>query len=69
MLNELKIFMFMLRSLKLPLEYCGALRKHIMDKKIGVDEKPWLACVDATTNVISFLKINGSPCSVYFNVI
>jgi hypothetical protein len=55
--------------LKLPLEYCGALRKHIMDKKIGVDEKPWLACVDATTNVISFLKINGSPCSVYFNVI
>jgi hypothetical protein len=40
--------------LKLPLEYYGALRKHIMDKKIGADEKPWLSCVDATTNVISF---------------
>jgi hypothetical protein len=40
MLDELKTFMFMLRSLKLPLEYYGALRKHIMDKKIGADEKP-----------------------------
>jgi hypothetical protein len=36
MLNELKIFMFMLRSLKLPLEYYGGLRKHIMEKKLGL---------------------------------
>jgi len=34
MLNELKTFMFMLRSLKLPLEYYGAFKKHIMDKKL-----------------------------------
>jgi hypothetical protein len=38
--------------LKLSLKYYGALRKHIMDKQIKVDEKPWLTCVDATTNVI-----------------
>ncbi len=52
MLNELKTFMFMLKNLKLSLKYYGALRKHIMDKQIKVDEKPWLTCVDATTNVI-----------------
>ncbi len=63
-----KIFMFMLRSLKLSLKYYGAFKKHIMDKKIKANEKPWLTCVDATTNVINFLKINGSPCLFYFNV-
>jgi hypothetical protein len=36
MLNELKTFMLMLRSLKLSLKYYGALRKHIMDKKLGL---------------------------------
>jgi hypothetical protein len=40
MLNELKTFMFMLKNLKLSLKYYGALRKHIMDKQIKVDEKP-----------------------------
>ncbi len=36
MLEKLKTFMARLRSLKVPSNYCGALGKHIMDRKLGL---------------------------------
>jgi hypothetical protein len=42
----------MLKKFKLSLEYYVHLKTHY-GQKIGVDEKPWLAYVDATTNVIN----------------
>jgi hypothetical protein len=35
-LEELQTFMNRLTSLKVPIDYCGSLRKHIMDKKLGL---------------------------------
>ncbi len=34
--KELKTFMSRLGSLKVPSDYCGALGKHIMDRKLGL---------------------------------
>jgi len=34
-LDELKIFMGRLQFVKVPTNYCGAIGKHIMDKKLG----------------------------------
>jgi hypothetical protein len=34
-LDELKKFMIRLAFVKVPIDYCGALRKHIMEKKLG----------------------------------
>jgi hypothetical protein len=36
MLKELKFFMSRLGSLKVPLDYCGAFGKHIMDGNLGL---------------------------------
>ncbi len=33
--NELKTFMGRLGALKVPLDYCSAVGKHVMDKKLG----------------------------------
>ncbi len=35
-LEELQTFMNRLASLKVPIDYCGSLGKHIMDKKLGL---------------------------------
>jgi hypothetical protein len=34
--EELQTFMNRLASLKVPIDYCGSLGKHIMDKKLGL---------------------------------